>query len=127
MPRPSARHGRTTSSTSSSTISGAPKPDFVDDAPRLLQSIAAKSGRYVAEMDEISAAHAQAGLESGLLAAFSAVYAQLSTTGAAAGSPEKVDPDATLDDVLEWIDGPPVRASEEAAGRGAGAAMRRTP
>ena len=29
-------------------------PDLVGDAPRLLQSIAAKSGRYVAEMEEIS-------------------------------------------------------------------------
>ena len=36
-------------------------PDLVDDAPRLLQSIAAKSGRYVAEMEEIAATQEQAG------------------------------------------------------------------
>ena len=87
-------------------------PDFVADAPRLLQGIAAKSGRYVAEMGEISAAQAQAGLEPDLFAAFSAVYAQLSTTGAAAASPEEADPDAALDDVLESIDGPRAGASE---------------
>ena len=29
-------------------------PELVDDAPRMLQSIAAKSGRYVAEMQEIA-------------------------------------------------------------------------
>ena len=37
-------------------------PDLVDNAPRLLQSIAAKSGRYVAEMEEIAASQERAGL-----------------------------------------------------------------
>ena len=45
-------------------------PDFVDDAPLLLQRIAAKSARYVAEMEEISATQEQAGLTPDLFAAF---------------------------------------------------------
>ena len=49
-------------------------PDLVDDAPRLLQSIAAKSGRYVAEMNQISASQESAGLTPDLFAAFATVY-----------------------------------------------------
>ena len=36
-------------------------PDLVEDAPRQLQSIAAKSGRFVAEMDEIAASQEAGG------------------------------------------------------------------
>ena len=44
----------------------------------LLQSIAAKSGRYVGEMEEIAASQEQAGLTPDLFAAFAAVYRELS-------------------------------------------------
>ena len=79
-------------------------PDFVDDAPRLLQSIAAKSGRYVAEMEEIAATQEQAGLTPDLFAAFAVVYLGLSHTEAAGSSPEQVDARVSLDDVLAALD-----------------------
>ncbi len=79
-------------------------PDFVDDAPRLLQRAAATSGRYVAEMEEIAAAQEQAGLTPDLFAAFAAVYLGLSRTRAAGRPPEQDDPRASLDDVLAALD-----------------------
>jgi len=80
-------------------------PDFVGDAPRLLQSIAAKSSRYVAEMEEIASTQEQAGLTPDLFTAFAAVYLELSRTAAAAcQSPEQVDTGASLDDVLAALD-----------------------
>jgi len=79
-------------------------PDFVDDAPRLLQSIAAKSGRYVAEMEEIAATQEQAGLTPDLFAAFAVVYLGLSHTEAAGSWPEQVDARVSLDDVLAALD-----------------------
>ena len=79
-------------------------PELVDDAPRMLQSIAAKSGRYVAEMEEISATQGQAGLTPDLFAAFANVYAGLSHTAAAGRAPEQVDAGASLDDVLASLD-----------------------
>ena len=80
-------------------------PDLVDDAPRMLQSIAAKSGRYVAEMREIAATQEQAGLTPDLFAALATVFLQLSETEAARLAPEQVDPRAALEDVLASIDG----------------------
>jgi 3-hydroxyisobutyrate dehydrogenase-like beta-hydroxyacid dehydrogenase len=79
-------------------------PDLVDDAPRLLQSIAAKSGRYVAEMNEISTSQEAAGLTPDLFSAFATVYLELSHTDPAGHSPEQVDPGAKLDDVLAALD-----------------------
>jgi 3-hydroxyisobutyrate dehydrogenase-like beta-hydroxyacid dehydrogenase len=79
-------------------------PDFVGDAPRLLQSIAAKSARYVAEMEEIAATRAQAGLTPDLFTAFAAVYLGLSRTAAAERQPEQTDTGANLDDVLAALD-----------------------
>ena len=79
-------------------------PDFVDDAPRLLQSIAAKSGRYVAEMEEIAASQAQAGLTPELFSGFAIVYLELSHTKAAGRSPEQADPGAKLENVLAALD-----------------------
>ena len=75
-------------------------PDFVADAPRLLQSIAAKSARYVAEMEEIAATQEQAGLTPELFRSFATVYLGLSRTEAAGRSPEELDPHARLEDVL---------------------------
>jgi len=79
-------------------------PDLVDDAPRLLQSIAAKSGRYVAEMHEIAATQEAAGLTPDLFTALATVYLRLSGTEAASISPEQLDPSARLDDVLAALD-----------------------
>jgi len=80
-------------------------PDLVEDAPRLLQSIAAKSGRYVAEMEEIAATQAAAGLPQDLFVAFAKVYAELSDSPAAVRAPERADPAADLGDVLASLDG----------------------
>lgn len=80
-------------------------PDLVVDAPRLLQSVAAKSGRYVAEMEEIAASHEQAGLTPALFSAFAAVYLELSRTEPAGLSPEQANPEAKLEDVLAALDG----------------------
>lgn len=77
--------------------------DLVGDAPRILQSIAAKSGRYVAEMEEISASQGAVGLPPELFAALARVYAELSRTEAAKRSPEESDAGATLEDVLESL------------------------
>ena len=80
-------------------------PEAVDDAPRMLQSIAAKSGRYVAEMREIAATQEEAGLTPDLFEALATVFLQLSETEAARLAPEQVDPRAALEDVLASIDG----------------------
>jgi 3-hydroxyisobutyrate dehydrogenase-like beta-hydroxyacid dehydrogenase len=79
---------------------------LVAGAPRLLQSIAAKSGRYVGEMAEISLAQRDAGLAPELFAAFALVYEQLSRTGAATRPPEEIDEQARLEDVLGSLERP---------------------
>jgi 3-hydroxyisobutyrate dehydrogenase-like beta-hydroxyacid dehydrogenase len=79
-------------------------PDLVRDASPVLQSIAAKSGRFVAEMEEISRAQEEAGLTPDLFAAFADVYAELSRTEAASRSPEQVDPGASVEVVLDSLD-----------------------
>jgi len=78
---------------------------LVADAPRLLQSIAAKAGRYVAEMDEISLSQEDVGLPPELFAALATVYAEISRTGAAK-APEQIDLRAPLEDVLESLERP---------------------
>lgn len=79
-------------------------PELVADAGRILQSAAAKSGRYVAEMQEISQTQAAADLTPDLFAAYADVYAGLSTSEAARRAPEDADPAAALEDVLASID-----------------------
>jgi 3-hydroxyisobutyrate dehydrogenase-like beta-hydroxyacid dehydrogenase len=79
-------------------------PDLVDDASRMLQSIAAKSGRYVAEMEEISSSQEAAGLPPELFAALAKVFIELSHSPAATRSPEEADANAKLEDVLAALD-----------------------
>lgn len=79
-------------------------PDLVDDSPRMLQSIAAKSSRYVAEMNEIAASQAAAGLPSDLFAALAKIFTELSLSPAASRSPEDADAGAKLEDVLAMLD-----------------------
>jgi len=79
-------------------------PDLVAGAPRMLQSAAAKSGRYVAEMQEISDAQAAVGLTPDLFAAYAEVYAGLNASEAARHAPEEADPEAPLADVLGALD-----------------------
>ena len=83
---------------------GSSHAGLVANAPRVLQSVAAKSVRFVGEMEEISRAQSEAGLPPELFAAFAVVYEQLSRTEAARRSPEQVDGDATLEDVLMLLE-----------------------
>ncbi len=78
-------------------------PGLVEDASALLQRIASKAGRYVAEMDEIAASQAEAGLTPELFAALAAVYRELGEGPLAAAAPEDVDPEKELRDVLELL------------------------
>ena len=79
------------------------QPGLVDDASRLLQSVASKSGRYVAEMNEIAASQAEAGLTPELFAAFAAVYLELSEGRLASAPPEDADPGRELRGVLDAL------------------------
>lgn len=79
-------------------------PNLVEDAARQLQSIAAKSARFVPEMNEIAASQEAAGLTPDLFSAFATVYGELSRTKLAGFAPEDVDPNAGLADVLAAMD-----------------------
>jgi len=79
-------------------------PRLADDAARILQSAAAKSGRYVAEMREISEAQAAAGLTADLFAAYAEVYTGLSASEAARRAPEDADPATPLAEVLDSLE-----------------------
>jgi len=75
-------------------------PDLIDNAPRLLQSIAAKSGRYVAEMEEIAASQERVGLGSDLFTALAVLYRGISESDLAETAPEDVDPTVPLGQLL---------------------------
>ena len=76
-------------------------PGLVDNAAATVARAAAKSGRYVGEMREISATQGSAGLTPALFEAMASVYASIAATPLAARSPEQVGSDLSLEDVLE--------------------------
>jgi 3-hydroxyisobutyrate dehydrogenase-like beta-hydroxyacid dehydrogenase len=78
-------------------------PSLVEGVERWLANGAAKSGRYVAEMREIAATQAAAGLTPSLFEAMAEVYAELSRTELAKLPPEDLPSDPSLDDVLERL------------------------
>jgi 3-hydroxyisobutyrate dehydrogenase-like beta-hydroxyacid dehydrogenase len=78
-------------------------PALVDGAPRTLASAATKSERFVAEMREIAATQAAAGLTPDLFEAMAEVYAELSRTSLARTAPEDIDSQPTLEQVLEAL------------------------
>jgi 3-hydroxyisobutyrate dehydrogenase-like beta-hydroxyacid dehydrogenase len=78
-------------------------PDLVGDAPRLLQSIAAKSGRYVGEMDEIAASQEQVGLSPDLFVAFAGLYREMSESTLAVRAPEDADSGLPLGPLLDQL------------------------
>jgi Domain of unknown function (DUF1932) len=80
-------------------------PELTANVARKLASAASKSGRYVAEMREIPATHAAAGLTPALFDAMAEVFAALSASKLARSAPEEIPPDATLDDVLAGLEG----------------------
>jgi 3-hydroxyisobutyrate dehydrogenase-like beta-hydroxyacid dehydrogenase len=96
-------------------------PELIEGAPRLLQSVAAKSGRFVDEMHEIAAAQEQVGLTPELFSAIATVYLELSRSEAGSRSPEQADPEAHLQDVLRALE-PATAAGGDRAG---GAVTRR--
>ena len=81
-----------------------------------LKTAAAKAWRYVAEMEEIAATQAEAGLTPDLFRAMAAVYAELAERAVAA-SPEDVPDGLPLEEVID-------RLSEGGAGRAAAEAPR---
>lgn len=75
-------------------------PELVDEAPLVLQSIAAKSGRYVPEMLEIAASQGAVGLSPALFNALAEVYERLSQSELAAAAPEDADSGFPLEGLL---------------------------
>jgi 3-hydroxyisobutyrate dehydrogenase-like beta-hydroxyacid dehydrogenase len=65
-------------------------PHQLDRAARLVAISATKSGRYVAEMREIAATQASAGLSPALFEAFADAYGAIASTEAARPAPEDV-------------------------------------
>lgn len=79
---------------------------LVDRASRAVQRGASVSGRYVGEMREIAAAQAEVGLTPALFEAFAEVYADVSRSSLGALEPERVDPHATLEGLLDGLSAP---------------------
>ncbi len=78
-------------------------PDLVDGVEHWLQSAAAKAHRYVAEMEEIAATQAAAGLTPALFEAIADTYRRLAQSPLGRQPPEDVDPALQLVDVLESL------------------------
>jgi 3-hydroxyisobutyrate dehydrogenase-like beta-hydroxyacid dehydrogenase len=77
-------------------------PELVDGAALTLARAAAKSGRYVPEMEEIAGTQAAVGLPRELFAGMAAAYAALARTPGALRAPEEVGDDS-LPDVLALL------------------------
>ena len=80
-------------------------PELSANVERRLSSAASKSDRYVAEMREIAATQAAAGLTPALFDGMADAFARLSTSALARSAPEDLPADATLDDVLAGLEG----------------------
>jgi 3-hydroxyisobutyrate dehydrogenase-like beta-hydroxyacid dehydrogenase len=77
--------------------------ELADGAARSIARSATKSGRYVAEMREIAATQAAAGLTPSLFEAMATVYAGQASTPAGRGSPEDVPAEPRLEAVLDEL------------------------
>ena len=78
-------------------------PELIENVERRLTMAATKSGRYVAEMREISATQDAAGLGPELFESIAKVYEAMAEGELAARSPEDVSADAALTDVLDGL------------------------
>ncbi len=76
-------------------------PELVANVERRLASATTKSGRYVAEMQEIAVTQDAAGLTPALFEAMAEIYAALAETPLAQESPEDIPADLTLAQVLD--------------------------
>ena len=77
--------------------------DLAENAGRRIGRAGSKSGRFVGEMQEISAAQEAAGLTPGLFEAMAAVYADVAQTPLGRTAPE--DASAVLEEVLRELSG----------------------
>ena len=68
-----------------------------------MQRMAAKSGRYVAEMEEIAGTQDRAGLTPELFQAFANTYRTMSESELAASAPEEADPGLALGPLLDRL------------------------
>ena len=75
-------------------------PELMDGAAASIGRATTKAGRYVGEMREIADTQAAAGLPRELFDGFAAVYAALSETPFARLSPESIDVDLQLEELL---------------------------
>ena len=71
-----------------------------------VHSSAKKAHRFVAEMHEIAATQAGAGLTPHLFAAFAEVFADVARTSIAAGDPESIDPNLPASAVVAGLGSP---------------------
>jgi 3-hydroxyisobutyrate dehydrogenase-like beta-hydroxyacid dehydrogenase len=78
-------------------------PELVANIERRLASAAAKSARYVGEMQEIAATQTAAGLTPLLFEAMADVYTAMARTQLATKNPDEVPPDLALENVLEQL------------------------
>jgi len=78
-------------------------PCLVEDPERWIATAASKAERYVAEMREIAATQAAAGLPADLFEAVAACYSSISETPLAAATPEQADAADDLVAVLEGL------------------------
>jgi 3-hydroxyisobutyrate dehydrogenase-like beta-hydroxyacid dehydrogenase len=78
-------------------------PELVAKVERRLASAASKSPRYVAEMHEIAATQAAAGLTPSLFEAIAEVFSALSESELARSAPEDLPGGITLDEVLNGL------------------------
>lgn len=83
-------------------------PKLVEQAPASIARAGAKSRRYVAEMREIAATQAAAGLPSALFEGFAATYGFLAETPLVQVPPEAIDVATTIESVLERLLRPPL-------------------
>jgi 3-hydroxyisobutyrate dehydrogenase-like beta-hydroxyacid dehydrogenase len=78
-------------------------PELVENVERRLASAGAKSGRYVAEMREIAATQAAAGLTPALFDAIAEVYERLALAPLAQAAPEDLPAGLALADMLDEL------------------------
>ncbi|RYU09996.1 DUF1932 domain-containing protein [Nocardioides iriomotensis] len=78
-------------------------PETEKRAARLIATVASKSGRFVAEMEQIAATQASAGASGELFEGMAAVYARLSRTSLAELTPEESAAVDDLQAVLERL------------------------
>jgi 3-hydroxyisobutyrate dehydrogenase-like beta-hydroxyacid dehydrogenase len=81
-------------------------PVFVEGAERQIAGAATKAARYVAEMEEIAATQAEAGVSPALFEGLAETFRTLSTRPLAQRAPEDIVGTITLDEALAGLSAP---------------------